>query len=167
MIPLNDPRWKEFEGGYRLPYDASNPLRRLEQATTPKEIQSLYSELWNELHHQGDVGLASYFAVPHLVRIAIAKKLLDYNVFGLISTIEIERHNSNPELPTEFEGDYLHALRKDLPKLIQMTLDQEWDLTLASTVLSAMAISKGQIELANAISKMDDVDIMKEFLENF
>jgi hypothetical protein len=30
-------------------------LKRLEQATTTHEIDSTFSELWDELHHQGDV----------------------------------------------------------------------------------------------------------------
>jgi hypothetical protein len=38
-------------------------LLSLEQASAPGEIDGIFSELWNELHHLGDVGLASYFAV--------------------------------------------------------------------------------------------------------
>jgi len=70
MIELNDNRWKEFDGGYRMPYDASVPLKRLEEATSTEEINSVFAELWSELHHQGDVGLVSYYSVPHLIRIA-------------------------------------------------------------------------------------------------
>ena len=55
-LDLNDPRWKELEGGYRGSYcDASVPLRRLEQATTITEANEIYKELWDELHHQGDI----------------------------------------------------------------------------------------------------------------
>jgi hypothetical protein len=67
MINLDDMKWKEFDGGYRMPYDASVPLTRLEQATSSEEIDAIFAELWNELHHQGDVGLASYFSVPHIL----------------------------------------------------------------------------------------------------
>ncbi|MDB5223458.1 MAG: hypothetical protein JWN83_2125 [Chitinophagaceae bacterium] len=34
MIDLTDKKWKEFEGGYKIPYDASVPLKKLEQAST-------------------------------------------------------------------------------------------------------------------------------------
>ena len=54
MLSLDDPKWKEFEGGYRTQYDASIALRSLEQASTSKEIESIFAELWEELHHQGD-----------------------------------------------------------------------------------------------------------------
>jgi hypothetical protein len=166
MIELNDKRWKELEGGYRTPYDASIPLRKLEKASTSEEIDSIFKELWEELHHQGDVGLASYFAVPHLIRIAKEKKIIDYNIFGLIATIEIERHKDNPKLPEEFESSYLHSLKVELPELIKLSLTNHWDSDLTITVLSAIAVSKGQLKIAEAITKMDE-DVVAEFLANF
>jgi hypothetical protein len=167
MIELNDKRWREFEGGYRTPYDASIALKKLEQASTTKEADAVLSELLEELHHQGDVGLASYFSVPHIIRIAKEKKLFSFNIFGLVATIEIERHKDNPKLPTEFEAAYLHSLQVELPELIKLCVAEKWDITLASTILSALAVSKGHIDLAEAISKMEDEDLVKEFLENF
>ena len=166
MIQLDDIRWREFEGGYRTPYDASVPLKQLEHAATPEETDSILTELWNELHHQGDVGLASYFAVPHLIRIAKEKELFDFNVFGLIATIEIERHNDNPPLRKEFEAQYLMALRDGIPELVNVGLSREWDLTLASTVLSALAVSKGYVTMAEVIGKMEDEAVANEFLAN-
>jgi hypothetical protein len=167
MIELDDKRWQEFEGGYRTPYDASVALKKLEQASTTQEVDAVFSELWEELHHQGDVGLASYFSVPHIIRVAKEKKLLGFNVFGLIATIEIERHKDNPKLPKEFEAAYLYSLQVELPELIKLCLADKWDITLASTILSALAVSKGHIDMAEAISKMEDEDLVKEFLENF
>ena len=166
MIELNDKRWKKFEGGYRTPYDASVPLKKLEQSTTSQEIDLIFKELWEELHHQGDVGLASYFAVPHLIRIAKEKKIINYNIFGLITTIEIERHKNNPPLPEEFESSYLQSLKVELPELIKLSITNDWDSDLTITILSALAVSKGQTKLAEAITKMDD-DVLTEFLENF
>jgi hypothetical protein len=167
MLPLEDPRWKDFNGGYGIPYNASVPLLKLERSSSTEEIDEIFSELLQELHHQGDVGLASYFAVPHIIRIAKAKSLFHFNVFGLISVIEIERHSNNPGIPEEYEDEYQAALQYGIPELVRMCLEKNWDLTLSSTILSALAASKGHIQLAQAISKMEDVDITKEFLENF
>jgi hypothetical protein len=167
MIKLDDNKWKELEGGYRIPYDASIPLRKLEQATTNEEVDSIFSELWDELHHQGEVGLASYFAVPHIIRIAKEKKLFDYNVFGFVATIEIERHGDNPKLPEEFEASYLHSIQKELPELVKQILNETWDAKLTTTVLAALAVSKGNIKMANAVLKMEDEDLVNEFLENY
>ncbi len=114
MLQLNDNKWKELEGGYRIAYDTSIPLKKLETAESTEEINSVFTELWNELHHQGDVGLAFYFSVPHIIRIAKEKKLFDYNVLGLIATIEIERHGDNPTLPKEFEKEYLYSIQVEL-----------------------------------------------------
>jgi len=98
-LPLNDPRWAKLEGGYHgTPYDASITLRQLEQANSLEEVNKVYEELWNYLHPQGDVGIASYYAVPHMVRIAKEKGLIDCNVLGLVSIIKIQRHKKNPIL---------------------------------------------------------------------
>lgn len=167
MIPLIDSRWKEFEGGYRIPYDASAPLKRLEQATTDVEVNAVFSELWDELHHQGDVGLASYLSVPHLIRIAKERNLYDWNVFGLVTIIEIQRHKNNPKLPVEYEDSYLKSIQKELPDLVKEVINNNWDVTMASTILSALAVSKGHIELADAILKMEGESLVKEFLENY
>jgi len=95
MLPLFDPKWASLLGGYRVPYDPSDALSRLEQG------EDAWDELWRELHHQGDLGEASYAAVSHLVRIAAQAHQRDWNFYGLVSTIEFERHkSSNPHCPT-------------------------------------------------------------------
>ncbi|MBL7725036.1 MAG: hypothetical protein JNK27_12860 [Chitinophagaceae bacterium] len=167
MIDLNDSNWKELEGGYRMPYDASVPLKKLETDVSKQEIDAAFAELWNELHHQGDVGLASYFAVPHLIRIAKEKKLFDYNVPGLVTTIEIERHTDNPKLPKEFEEAYLFSIQEELPDLISQMMKVKWDMTLTATALAALAVSKGHIQLADAILKLEEQSTLSEFLENY
>ena len=64
MLSLDDPRWQQFTGGYRAPYDASPALPALFSGSVRAE---LWDELFEELHHQGDLGPASYAAVPHIV----------------------------------------------------------------------------------------------------
>lgn len=167
MITLNDPSWKEFEGGYRFPYDASKPLQKLEATEDETAINEVFIELWEELHHQGDVGLASYYAVPHLIRIAKEKKILNYNIFGLIAVIETERHDNNPKIPVDLEGDYIKAIKEGIPELVSMIIQRNWDITLSSSVMAALAVAKGHIELAKAILKMEDIDVINEFLESY
>ena len=74
-MKLTDKIWSEFEGGYKVPFDVSVPLRELEQTNDPETIQEIWKILWDELHHQGDVGIASYLAVPQLVTIGKLKGL--------------------------------------------------------------------------------------------
>src|SRR5690349_8232747 len=107
MIPLNDKIWGELKGGYRMVYDVSVPLRLLEAADDPKDMDRIYNELFLELHHQGDVDLGSYLAIPQLIRIAKQKGLFDWNILALCATIEQQRHlGKNPPLPTQYLSYY-------------------------------------------------------------
>jgi len=46
------------------------------------------------------VGVASYAAIPQLVRISEARGRSDWNLYALVATMEIERHRkTNPLLP--------------------------------------------------------------------
>jgi hypothetical protein len=47
MIGLDDPKWQTFNGGYRLPYDASARLRELVADSTVATV--IWEEFWNEL----------------------------------------------------------------------------------------------------------------------
>lgn len=166
MLDLADVRWRELEGGYLgSTCDASVLLRQLETASSPHEANHIYEKLWDELHHQGDVSIASYYAVPHLVRIALETKLINYNVFGLVTLIEVQRHKGFAPLPEALTPNYQQAI-SDLSKLAQQIIAQEWDLSLTSSCLAAIALAKGQRKLANAILSLDSDDVIDEFLEN-
>lgn len=67
MISFDDPRWDDLEGGYRIEYDPRPALLTLEDSPDDPDA---WAELWEELHHQGDVGEASYAAVPYLAALA-------------------------------------------------------------------------------------------------
>jgi hypothetical protein len=69
-VKYDDPRWRALKGGYREIYDPTPALARLESGVALGEA---WEELWNELHHQGDVGEASYTVVPGLVETQIAR----------------------------------------------------------------------------------------------
>jgi hypothetical protein len=166
-LQLSDPRWAELEGGYRgSSYDASPILSRLKNADTSENVKAIYQELWDELHHQGDVGLASYYAVPHMVSAAKSNQIIDYNVLGLVSLIEICRHKNNPPIPPQFYPAYADALN-ELSSLAISIINRDWDLNTASAALTAIAIAKKQIKLGNAIQNLDSDDVIEEFLENY
>lgn len=166
MITLDDPIWKTLEAGYKIPYDVSITLKQLEQATDAKEQEEVYKELWNELHHQGDVGLASYLAVPQLARIGASKDLYNWNLLGLCSVIEQQRHvESNPPLPAIYEGYYSEGL-KILKNFVIQNLSRQTDDITFRVALSTLAACAGQIKLSKAIAELEG-DVMDEFLEQF
>jgi hypothetical protein len=51
LLPLDDPRWATYRGGYnRAPYDVVPPQR---EGTSSR----FWDLVWADLHHQGDVGM--------------------------------------------------------------------------------------------------------------
>ena len=83
MLSLTDTIWRDLEVGYRVPYDASKALARMENG------ESVWEELWNELHHQGDVGIASYAAIPRIVRISEAQRRSDGTSTRLLQQLKL------------------------------------------------------------------------------
>jgi hypothetical protein len=166
MMDLNDVRWKDLEGGYKTPYDASYSLKRLNETDDLKEAKVIINELYDELHHQGDVGLASYYAVLHLIKIASVKPLFIVDILGLVVTIEIARHFNNPKIPQDIEVDYALAIKR-LGELSNVLIDTDWNLETTTVALAALALSKRQINIAKAILTFDDPDTLSEYLENY
>jgi hypothetical protein len=153
MIPLDDSKWKSLHGAYRRPYDASIPLRRLEAG------EDMWAELWDNLHHQGRIGEASYAAVPQIVQIVARQKVRNWNPYALVATIEIERHRkSNPGLPDWLNGDYRDALYR-LLGLGLNDLSSVKDSPTIQAILGFSAAAKGEIKLGAFISNADTSEI--------
>jgi hypothetical protein len=162
MIKLDDHKWRTFKGGYRIPYDASTALQRIEEGTS---IEAAWDELWNELHHQGDVGEASYAAVPHIVRIQKSKSDADWNAYALISTIEVERHRKgNPPLPDWLAEEY-HVAWAEVIDVAMRDLKKTNNSIAIHSILGALALAKQQIKLGAFIGFSDESEI-DEFLED-
>ena len=66
MLSFDDERWNDLKGGYKTPFAPRPSLRKLE---SQQDTATAWQELWEDLHHQGDVGDASYASIPELVRI--------------------------------------------------------------------------------------------------
>lgn len=134
---------KQYNGGYGIPYDSEPAIEKL--STSHDEA---IAELWENLYHQGDVGLASYAAVPALVQ---AGEL------SLTAAIEVARNSgSNPELPETLRKEYEHALKQALgsnPK------DEEQ--LLGFYIIHASI--NGQLRLAKALFLMDIEEVINEY----
>ena len=152
-MQLDDVRWKDFEGGYRVPYDASVALQSVIDGI------DVWDELWEELHHQGDVGLASYAAVLQLVRIAGASEHRDWNFYGLLATIEVERHRkNNPPVPDWLQPSYDAAWTR-LSQIAVADLQTKSDSFTTRAILSVLALAKGELKLGALLSGLDTSEL--------
>jgi hypothetical protein len=107
LDPNDDNLWRSLTGGYRIPYDPRPALRSLELGDN---VEASWRELSTELYHQGDVGEASYAAVPHLVRIHEQRGIPDRNTYALAAMIEEGRNApQNPIVPDHLRDAYEQA----------------------------------------------------------
>lgn len=142
---LNEIKWETLEGGYKIPYNASIPMRKLQATQDSAMTAQVFNELWENLHHQGDVGLASYYSVPQLVDICIEKKSFDWNYVGLCVIIEHCRLSEhNPKLPEEFKPYYFNSLMK-LEEYLLLNFKQIKDPTSLRLSLALFATVGGAV----------------------
>jgi hypothetical protein len=140
MLSFEDPRWTGLTAGYRTPIDLRPLLRRLE---SDRDTKATWDDLWGELHHQGDVGEASFAAVPHLVRIHRLRGDRDWNTYAIVATIELARgKDRNPDVPEWTREAYDQALR-DLAQLGLEELPRAADKKTVRSILSVLAIVHG------------------------
>ena len=110
MLGFYDKRWNHLTGGYKVPFDPRPCLHKLESR---QDTAAAWQELWEEWHNQGDVGDASYAAVPELVRIHRIESGADWNLYARVGIIELARTESkNPEVPEWLREDYFGSIQE-------------------------------------------------------
>ena len=140
-------------GGRREPYDPRPALAILEQGG---DTASALDELWDGLHHQGDVDEASYAAVPHLVRIHKLKPLPDWHVYALLAVIEESRLTRvNPDIPPHLRDSYDRAL-KELAADGVGALQSTEDRLVITSIIALIALAKGRVALGSFALMTED-----------
>jgi len=136
----DDLRWSKLLGGYKQPCDPRLLVRALETET---DKDAAWKDLWEELHHQGDVGEASYAAVPLLVEAHRKLGIVDWNTYAIVSIIDLARTEpKNPDLPQWLSEDYFQAIQ-DLARLGAVEVFCTEDVEVARAMLSIISIAKG------------------------
>ncbi|MBM2715039.1 hypothetical protein JQK88_28215 [Mesorhizobium caraganae] len=154
MLDINDERWSNLQGGYKVVYDPRPALRALALRYDDK---SVWDEFWEELHHQGDVGDASYAAIPEIVRISTEHVPANWAAYGLAAVIEEARRTDerNPPIPDWIEPHYNTAWRT-LFHLALRDLETETDETFLSQALAVVALHRGMLGLARMTMCTED-----------
>lgn len=163
MLSFDDPTWTTLAGGRGRVIDIRPLLTRLEVEPAP---ESAWEALWDALHHQGDIGIASFAAVPHLVRIHRQRGTPDWNTYALVATIELARDGTqNPELPDWARPDYEAALR-ELVVIGLGELPRAQAPEAVLSILSVAAIAHGQRVHGRALLEFDSEEL-QEILDSY
>ena len=142
LLSLDDPIWPTLEGGYRMPYDVAAALKAMQAG------EDVWHELWEELHHQGDVGVASYAAVPQLVHMLGNAQSREEDFYALIALIELERHRPhNPPLPDWLAASY-QAAWAQLPAIAARDLQGQFDPVMLESVFAVLALPRASCDWA-------------------
>jgi len=156
MLSFDDKRWEQLSGGYRAGFDPRTALSKLETNT---QSEDAWNELWEGLHHQGDVGEASYAAVPHIVRIYRQRRADRWRSFGLVALIELARgRGTNPVVPNWLKQDYFQAIQ-DLAAIASSEIMSEGDVDAMRAMLSVIAIAKGVRTHARLLFEYSDEEM--------
>lgn len=160
MLRFDDDRWDHLEGGYRVPYDPRPALRRFRRGT---DDDAVWDHVWQELHHQGDVGVASYAAVPHLVDTHRTRRLDTWQTYAICGTIELCRtEGRNPPLPPWLGDDY-HAALRELAAHGLAQLATTSDPLVERSILGLIALVRGLRNLARAALEFTDDELTEMF----
>jgi hypothetical protein len=162
MISLEDARWSNMTGLYKTPFDPRPLLKRLD---ADRDTTEVWQELWEELHHQGDVGEASFAAVPFLVRSYCKRGVLDWNTYAIVSIIDLARKKGkNPDVPQWIEDDYFQAIR-ELAAIGATEVLQAEAAEDVRAILSVIAVEKGLRAHSELLLKYDE-DELREIVSN-
>jgi hypothetical protein len=158
MLSFDDPRWTEMNGGYKVPFDPRPLLKRL---VHDPDLGPVWSELWNELHHQGDVGEASFAAVPYIVKIYCDRGISDWNAYAIVAVIELARNQSgNPDVLDWLKDDYFNAIRAIAEKGIS-ELPEVSDPGTCCAILGMIALQKGLRNHARLLTDYSDDELQQ------
>lgn len=140
-------------GGYKVPFDPRPLLRRLE---TDRDTTEVWHELWGELYHQGDVGEASFAAVPFLISNYRSRGVLDWNTYAIVAVIEVARkRGKNPDVPRWIADDYFQAIAQlaeiGAMEVLKATAEED-----VRAMLSIIAIAKALPLHANFLVKYSE-----------
>lgn len=158
MISFDDPRWDDLEGGYRIEHDPRPALRVLQ---ANRDDADAWGELWEELHHQGDVGAASYAAVPYIAALQPRVSRDNCQVYSMVALIEGRRgEGENPPVSDWLEPGYGAALA-DLGAFAAVDVREASDALVKRAALGVFALTSGLRRWGQLISEMSEDEVFE------
>lgn len=147
---MTGPNWSGLTDGYREFHDPRPLMARLKRSGS---LSSCWSEIWERMHHQGDVGTASYAIVPTLVE-AHAKRPRSADIYAYVALLEeCREERRNPEMPDWLEDDYECALVR-LRELAFEDLRGRQPAGRLAAILSFLAAQAGCLGVSVAVGNL-------------
>ena len=166
MLSLDSAKWSELKHAYGSASDMPDLLRQLESLPSSEGDSEPWFSIWSALAHQGDVYPASFAAVPHVIYFLSKSPLkADFSYFQFPAWVEICRVKNSVPVPDELQEAYFSALSQ-LPGLVAAASDRKWDDSFLACALSAIAASKGFVNIAEAVLEID-AEVADDFMEWF
>lgn len=153
MLPFSSARWRELHQASGTAKDIPGLLAHAPVERRPSQRpDTIWFELWSALCPRGNAYVASYAAVPHLVRIA---KLPAFRFRSdpllLIASIELARlERRGPAIPEDLAADYASAVA-EAKDLAQAAVAQAWDEDSWIVFAGSAAALRGDVARARAI----------------
>lgn len=164
LLPLDAAEWQTFCGGYnRAPF---NCVPLIEQLRATGTSEKFWTIVWDELHHQGDVGEATYAIVPYLAEHFLHSVEFDLQLLAFVAIVEYERHrNKNPPIPAVLVNGYNWAIEAVLTKTLQLT-PNNWSSDVMRYYAALVATWKRLPVMSAAYQELDETEA-REFLVRF
>lgn len=162
MIELSAEQWASLKGGYRTAYDPRLALRALDAG---ENQDAAWVELWEHVHHQGDIGDASYVVIVELARLLFEGRQLGWNAFAMAETVETARlrFSDNPAVPLWLAQDYAVAWGRLRDHALAILPGADED-ELIHGALAVVALHKGLPALARmaVLDEAERVQILSD-----
>jgi hypothetical protein len=166
MLSLESSRWAELQHAYGAASNIPALIQQLAALPDSADNKEPWFTLWSSLAHQGDIYSATFAAVPHVIQALASDPLkADFTFFQFPAWVEICRLKTGTPIPEDLASAYFESLYR-LPALVAAASPSKWDSNKLSCALSAIAASKGQGAVAEAVLELSP-EIALEFMEWF
>jgi len=129
------------------------------------EDAGLWGELIEGLYHEGQVGEASYAAIPVMVSFAVQLETMPWQMLALVASIEMARtEEGNPPVPEWLEEEYGDALTLLAEECMKRLPDIEV-VEVARGMLAIISLWKGFPVFARTVLEYSEEELAETLAE--
>lgn len=156
MMPLSDPRWRQFQANYT---DGSTVASLLARAYSGESLVHWYDDLFQEICHQYTVSQAAYPAAPHLISLAREYEPFRKHLLILLGTCyAYAERTTSASLPSDIIEAWMQSAQDALPMVLELLGHHQPNPSDFLYLLSSLAAFSGYPSLARALESIDYED---------